>query len=138
MRKALHVHNYGGELPAEWAQIHKTRTWDSPTPDTEVQGMAAWSWIQHWWTARLGDANPPVLLSDGWASSLLQFRSVYLDLDRAVYFYAVAAKKWGSWPMSLQRPGPPTIMHLLGRHPNGCTCTRATLQPLPTYPAESS
>ena len=95
---SLSMVDYGCVVPKDWQQIHATRSWQSPNPDSEVQAASAWCWIQHWWAeitqAAEDEVEPAAKLEDGWVARLLQFRSVYVDLDSYAHYMVIASYKF--------------------------------------------
>ena len=104
----LDMKGYAAEhAPKDWQTILAQKTWDSPNTDSEVQGAGAWSWILHWWSAHEGSGDG-VEITHGWLASLLQFRSVYVDLATNVHYMALAPKKFAALMHPLaetDRPG---------------------------------
>jgi hypothetical protein len=67
---ASHWHPPHKQLSTEWGEmLLPTRSWPSPTPESGVVGVHAWSWLREWEVRQLGATEVPA--SHGRLSQLL-------------------------------------------------------------------
>ena len=100
LAKSLDVKLHAARTPPAWQKILGQRTWDSPSPESLWQSLAAWKWIINFWAMEVQQQETTTLES-AWMSNLLVFKDVVLDESDGSYYFILAPAPWSSLVLSL-------------------------------------